>query len=725
LNIESKLKEIKMSLVKSPKSGLFFMLLFFQVNFLFGQEENLNVLERWISWSDGKNMLVHHLNKQAFAHLTERDKEIAGLTNQEDWLERQKNLKSKLIHTVGPFPEKTPLNAKIMGVVAKEGYQIEKIMYESMPGFYVTGSLFKPEGLVGKNPAILFVSGHTPLSYLFPAYQSMILNLVNKGFIVFAIDCIGQGERIQHYDPEKEGSVITGSTTREHSYLGNQTLLAGVSLARYFTWDGIRGIDYLLSRDDIDPARLGVTGQSGGGAQASYIFAFDERIKAGAPINYITGFRRLLESIGPQDAEQNFYRGIINGITHADLLEVRAPNPALIGAGTRDFFSIQGARETYEEVRNAYKAYGKDENIQLVEDDFAHGYTRKLREATNAFFQKNLNLPGEPEDEEIEDFDPNEIRVTETGQVASSFENAETVYSINKKESQILINKIQESRKNIEPHLKALQTKAKEISGYIEPQEEVKSIFRGRYQREGYSVEMHALHGEGEYIIPLLLFIPNSGSKFSSVIYLNPKGKITDASPGGEIENLVKKGYIVAAPDVLGIGETAGSGRVAMLIGRSVVGIQAGDVVRVAKFLKTRSEVNSEKIAGLAIDEMGPTLLHAAAFYPAIQSISLVGSPISWSSMVMNKFYDPVFFGNAVAGALTGYDLPDLIGAISPRKVILVDLKDQMKNSASKELRDKELSFPRRVYSHKNVSENLEILTSTKELDFLVDWCLE
>ena len=113
-----------------------------------------------------------------------------------------------------------------------------------------------------------------------------------------------------------------------------------------------------MTRKEVDPARLGVTGQSGGGTQSSYIFAFDDRIKAGAPVNYITGFRRLLESIGPQDAEQNFYHGVLNGMTHADFLEVRAPNPALICAGTRDFFSIQGARETYAEVRNAYKAFG-------------------------------------------------------------------------------------------------------------------------------------------------------------------------------------------------------------------------------------------------------------------------------------------------------------------------------------------------------------------------------
>lgn len=710
-------------LSKSIKISLFIILIMFKVDFVFGQSENLNVFDRWIEWTDGKNMLVHHLNKQAFEYLDKRDKEIASLKTKEDWVSRQKKVKEILMKTVGPFPEKTPLNAKVTGVVKKEGYKIEKIIYESMPGFYVTGCLYIPEGR-GIKPAILFVSGHTQESFRYEAYQIMILNLVKKGFMIFAIDPVSQGERVQLYDSEKNASLI-GPTTREHGYLGNQTLISGVSLARYFIWDGIRAIDYLLTRKEVDSSRIGVTGQSGGGTQASYIFAFDDRIKAGAPVNYITGFRRLLESIGPQDAEQNFYHGIYNGITHADFLEVRAPNPALISAGTRDFFSIQGTRETYAEVINAYKAFDKEENIGLVEDDFGHGYTTKLREGIYAFFQKNLNLPGNPKDENVTILDPKELMVTTTGNIASSFEDAETVSTINKKESQILIDNIKISRKNIESHLALVKIKAKELSGYVAPHAETKPVFRGRYQRDGYSVEMYALKGEGNCIIPLLLFVPETGSKFSSVIYIHPKGKITDAAVGGKIEQLVKKGHIVAAPDLIGTGETSGRGSVAMLIKRSIVGIQAGDIVRVTNFLKSRKDVDVNKIGGVAFDEICPVLLHAAAMEKSIQSILLVGSIISYRSIVMNNLYNTELSNYAVAGALNAYDLPDLMGSIAPRKIALVELKDQMNQPASRFLIDEELSFPRYVYSLKNCTGNLNILSSTQNLDSIVDWCFE
>lgn len=714
----------KILLLKEIQIGLLLIFIMSKTYPVMGQEENLNVFDRWVEWSDAKNMLAHHLNKQAFTYLYARDKEIASLKTKEDWIKRQAKVRDILMNKIaGPFPEKTPLNAKVTGVLKKDGYKIEKIVFESQPAFYVTGVLFIPEGK-GKKPAILFTSGHYQEAFRNPVYQTVILNLVKKGFIVFAIDPLSQGERIQLYDDAKKASAI-GPTTREHGYLGAQTLIPGVSLARYFIWDGIRAIDYLLTRKEVDPERLGVTGHSGGGTQSAYIFACDERIKAGAPINYITGFRRLLESIGPQDAEQNMFHAVSNGITHADLLEVRAPNPSLILAGTRDFFSIQGARESYAEVKNAYRILGAEENANYVDDDFEHGYTKKLREGTYTFFQKSLNMPGNPLDEDITVLDPEELKVTTTGIVATSFENTETVFSINKKESQKLLDILQSSRKQVDNHLVKVVEDAKELSGYVSPQTELKPVFRGRYQRDGYSVEMYALHGEENCILPLLVFVPGIGNKFPGVIYLNPKGKIADASAGGKIETLVKKGYIVAAPDLIGTGETAGSGGVAMLIGRSIAGIQAGDVNRVVSFLKSRSDVDINNIGGIAFGEMGPVLLYAAAFSNEIKALTLVGAPVSYSSIVMNKFYDPGFANNAVAGALTAYDLPDLIGCIAPRKVALVDLKDQMKQTADQKLINDELAFPKAVYSQKGVSGNIRISTSTDDIISITDWSLK
>ncbi|MFC1558446.1 alpha/beta hydrolase family protein [candidate division KSB1 bacterium] len=725
-----------------------FIFIFLLVNgkSVFGQQENLSILDKWIKWKDSDHMLINFLNRQAFDYLDLRDEEVSNLQTKTDWLKRQEKVKDILMKTVGPFPEKTPLNPKVTGVLKKDGYRVEKIIIESMPKFYVTGCLFIPDGLKGKAPAILKVIGHSQESFRAEGYQNVILNLVKKGFIVFAIDPIGQGEKQQYFDPFLNFSSV-GYSVIEHCYFSNQCFLSGVSCARYFIWDAIRSIDYLLTRKDVDQERIGITGLSGGGTISSFMCAFDPRIKAAVPLDWPNANRRLVESCGIQGAEANIYLQFRNGITFADLLELRAPKPTLMVFTTRDYLNIQGAREAYKEIKKAYKAFGKEENIQMSEDDFKHYFTRKNNEATYAFFQKHLNLPGDPTEEEVEVLTYEELTVTPTGQI-STYLGGENVTSLNMKETEKLINKIEDSRKNVEEHINSVRKKAKEISGFADPLCDTEPVFCGRYQRDGYCVEMYVLKGEKDYVIPLLLFVPKGIEESPAVIYIHPDGKIIDASAGGEIEKIVKKGFIVAAPDLLGIGETKTDrvirpykdDMVGVLIGRSVVGIQAGDIVRTVNFLKTLDNVDKEKIGAFAVDEMCLPLLHAAAFDESIKNIGLSGSLISYRSVVMNQKYKvdiikrrngnvhhpiEVDFASGIAGVLTGYDLPDLIGSIAPRKVVLAGLKNQMLEPASEELIEIETTFPRLVYSYKNVPRNLKIISSYKRPGSLVDWGFE
>lgn len=255
------------------------------------QQEDLNVfatgfdgdIHTWIEWSDAKNMLIHHLNKQAFKYLDKRDAEVASIKTKEEWIQRQSGVKKKLFELVGPFPEKTPLNAKITGIVKKEGFRIEKVVYESMPGFYVTGCLFIPDKIKGKRPAVIQVSGHSTAAFRSRGTQTQLYNLVKKGFIVFAIDPIHQGERLQYWDESSKKFLLGTSPTAGHGYYGSQMLISGISPIRYFVWDGIRGVDYLLSRKEVDPGRIGIYGCSGGGTQTTFIAAMDDRIKVAVP----------------------------------------------------------------------------------------------------------------------------------------------------------------------------------------------------------------------------------------------------------------------------------------------------------------------------------------------------------------------------------------------------------------------------------------------------------
>src|SRR5690606_24861587 len=301
-----------------------------------------------------------------------------------------------------------------------------------------------------------------------------------------------------------------GGSTTEHSYLGRQCFLTGTSAARYFTWDGIRALDYLESRPEVDPERLGVTGISGGGTQTSYIAAVDQRVRAAAPANYICGFHRLFESIGPQDAEQNFFAGVANGIDHADFLEARAPRPTLVVATTRDFFSIQGARETVAEASKAFEALGELDHLVIVEDDYGHGYTVKTREAIYAFFQEHLMNPGDPTDHEVKYLKMPELQISETGQLIGSIDG-ETVFSLNKRYADDLIRQLEASRAQVSNHLSRVRDTAVEMAGVKAPPDVEPPIFRGRYPREGYDLELYGLKAEGPTTLPVYLLKPSEG----------------------------------------------------------------------------------------------------------------------------------------------------------------------------------------------------------------------
>lgn len=697
-------------------------------------QNELNVINNWLYFKDSPNALYNHLAGQAFDLLENRTAVTKHLHTLDQWEQRQKWVGETLLDIVGPFPEKTSLNAQLLRTIEKDDYRIEHILFESQPGFFVTSSLFIPKGLMKKSPmsAIIYCSGHSTTGYRTNSSQQIILNLVKKGFIVFAFDPVGQGERLEYFDPETGKSIIGGST-REHSYPGTQAFITGSSQARYMIWDGIRAVDYLFTRKEIDATRIGITGGSGGGTQSALIAAMDTRIYAAAPERYITNYTRLLQSIGPTDAEQSLFNAISRGIDHADFLIVRAPKPTLMITTTMDFFSIQGARETANEVAEIYKAYNKTENFGKVEDDAPHMSTKKNREAMYAFFQKHLNNPGNSDDEEIQTLNSEEMKVTGTGQVSTSLKG-ETVFSLNRLESEKLVNKLKLSRNNLTKHLPEVLSSAKKLSGYNESTVFNEPVFTGRIQRKTYVIEKYFVKGEGDYAIPYLLMVPNTSNN-KAIIYLHPSGKLAEASADGEIEWFVNNGFTILAPDMLGIGET-GPGHFSgsavfdsininiwygsMLIGRSIVGIRAGDVVRLTELLK--KENNITDIYGFAKQEMCPILLYAAAFNQDIKRIALIEPYASYRFIVMNHFYNPRFIYGAVPGALEFYDLPDLAASLSPRKLLMVNITDGLGKATDTTSPGEDIEIINKAYNNNGQLNIISGESTEKPYAIYMEW---
>ncbi|HUQ67294.1 MAG TPA: alpha/beta hydrolase family protein [Flavitalea sp.] len=697
------------------------------------RKENLDVFHDLIKWNNPGSFSIDFLVNQTDKYYKERNEQIARLKTKSDWLKRQETVRKKLDKLLGTLPAKGALEPEVSGVVHKEGYRIEKIIFQPIPGYYETGALYIPDNLKGKAPAILNVIGHDQISFREQYYQVIITNLLKKGMIVFAIDPPGQGEHVQYYDSALKFSAV-GYSVLEHAYFGNVCFLTGANPAKYFIWDAMRAIDYLITRPEVDPERIGATGFSGGGTVSAYVAAYDDRVKVVVPCSWPIAYQALIQTKGVQDAETIFIGGLAEGITYEDLIEVRAPKPTLMSFTSRDeYLVLQGARDALREAKNAYKAFGKENNVQLVEDDDKHSMTPKIRLKIYDFFQEHFNLPGDSAEDKLDLATEKELMVTPTGQIAT-YKGGKMIFDLNKEEANPLIKKLQESRQNINHHLATVTMKAKKISGYISPDSKNQEPFiNGRYVRDGYKVELDVVPGENkEYAIPILLFTPDDNKQHPAIIYLHSKGKNANADPGGEIEKLVKKGYVVAAADVLGVGatkRTAGreytDGNTAILIGRSMVGIQAGDIVRVSNYLKNQPGVNRNKIGAIAFNEICLALIHAAAFDTIINNVTLVSPLVSYKNVVMNRLYKigntkrpagnywhpvEVDFNWGVAAALTAYDLPDLIAAIAPRKVVMADIRNSMLEPACQDVINDELRFPRAVYSYKKAPDNLTIV---------------
>src|SRR5262249_41297497 len=228
--------------------------------------------------------------------LQARENEVAAIRTVTDAERRKALVRRKILDALGGLPDYAgPLNARITGQIQADGYVIEKVIYESLPGFYVTANVYRPSR-PGRYPAVLLQAGHTQEGKAEP--QLLAANLAMKGFVALSFDPAGQGEREQTYDPQLKGPAA-GWSVPEHIHAGAQGGLVEESVTRYFIWDAKRSIDYLVSRPDVDPARLGAAGCSGGGALTTFIGALDSRLKAVIPACFPNSYRLLFSGSDP------------------------------------------------------------------------------------------------------------------------------------------------------------------------------------------------------------------------------------------------------------------------------------------------------------------------------------------------------------------------------------------------------------------------------------------
>ncbi len=369
-----------------------------------------------VQMDDGptNRMLTRWLQRAALAALDRRQQVYELVKTPEEIAAYQTRLRGEFADRLGEFPQRTPLNAQVVGRIPADGYRIEKLVLESQTAHYVTALLYVPEG-DGPFPAVVVPSGHSATGKAADYNQLACMLLARHGIAALAYDPIGQGERSHFLTPA--GKPRYNSTT-EHTLVGAGCIPLGRNTATFRIWDGMRMIDYLASRPDIDPKRIGATGCSGGGTLTSYLMALDDRVACAAPSCYITSFRRLIQTIGPQDAEQNIFGQLDAGLDHADYLLLRAPRPTLVLASTHDFFDIAGTWDSFRQAKRFYTRLGYPERVEIIELDARHGYPQPQREAMLRWMQRWLQQRDEAATEpDLEPRPVQDLLCTPQGQV--------------------------------------------------------------------------------------------------------------------------------------------------------------------------------------------------------------------------------------------------------------------------------------------------------------------
>src|SRR5256884_589904 len=498
--------------------------------------------------------------EQAWSEDNDRIKAWDAIHNERELLKTQSELRQKLLQMIGGLPEvKTDLRARVTGRIQMDGFTIEKLIFQSLPGVYVTALVYVPDDHSRKHPAVLVPAGHAADGKFH--YQELSQRLVGRGYVVISWDPVGQGERSQFWDAAAGRSrynLICG----EHALMGNLAYLAGANLARWEIWDGIRAVDYLLTRPEVDGERISITGTSGGGTQTALIAALDPRIKLAVPSCYITALpMRMSNRIfadPDSDPEQDLFGMISNGVDHPGLLLLMYPRPVMVAAAVLDFVPIEGTRKTYRELQKLYARFGHGDRIALVEGYHSHQYSPENQQAALDFLDRFNQMPVRSGLPPVKELDNESLRCTRTGQVLLDYRDARSLMG--------LIREYYIGHKTGTARQLAAEYYGEKYSGVKDwlvdeyrgapPQDrQITWESVGSAKVGEVAIDRYVLHHSVELEMPLLYIHKSGGGDRRVALWFQENGKAT-AEDWPEIERYLNLGYEIISFDFRGLGET-------------------------------------------------------------------------------------------------------------------------------------------------------------------------
>ena len=353
------------------------------------------------------NMLQNYYLKKFRALDRKRDARLAKVKTKEDAEKYISEIREKLKNTFGPMPPVQPIAPQITGTLSTDKLQIDKGLFQSRPGYYVSALFYRPKNTVKKLPGVLFLCGHSTEGKQAKTYQRVPQSLALRGFGVLAVDPYGQGERREH----------GGGAAAEHNRFGQRLALLGEFFGTWRLHDALTALEYLKARPEIDSARLGVTGCSGGGTLTSYVNAFSQDLIMAAPVCSMTRMTANLENEVTGDCEQNPPRFRAAGLDEDDFLLAQAPRPILFGVQDNDFFDPRGTMKMYRSLQKFYALSGKKDSVKWSLGKGEHAYSVFHQQEVGAFFAAQTGAEAVGSDDDIRIFKEEELFCTPTGSV--------------------------------------------------------------------------------------------------------------------------------------------------------------------------------------------------------------------------------------------------------------------------------------------------------------------
>ena len=542
---------------------------------------------------------------------------LKSYPTREIWEDRAEQIRQHILVALGlwPLPSKGPLKAEIFGRIERDDYTVEKVYFESLPGFFVCGNLYRPRGK-GPFPGIACPHGHWSAGRLENSELGSIpgrcINLARQGFATFAYDMAGYRDSAQ---------------VQHRNFGGQREDLWGIGLMGMQLWNSIRVVDFLCSREDVDAARIGCTGASGGGTQTFMLTAVDERVRAAAPVNMISTHMQ-----GGYICENQCNLRL--DINNVEIAALAAPRPLLMVACTGDW-TVDTLELEYPAVRDIYRLYGAQERVSAVQVDAPHNYNRETREAVYAFFGKWLGGGSGQKRREpafAVEKDEDLLVFYDRPMPSHALDAEKLVEALMARTEKALSDFRPADSRGLKRLRQVLGLAMQHAVGAQMPGQDLFVRNMGRTRRESYIVQRLLLgRAEKGERAPALLYLPRPQRKrATATLVVHPQGKAALADqrrgrPGSIVGDLLDEGHLVLVLDLFMSGEYNSpfapaerreDGGHFATYNQTTAACRIQDILTGLAYLLGREDVHRVQLLGL--EEAGPWCLLARALAPEV-----------------------------------------------------------------------------------------------------------